>query len=87
MLEDIYKDSSLKHWYFSILIKMNELLDSFGDTIDPGYLNCPPNEEGQFSNPVSVFWLKDLINDILWVLNKDEASPSNRFKFFEDDLE
>jgi hypothetical protein len=89
MLQEISENTQLLYWYLSILSQLETKLDSFGEYIDNNYLNQIPEllvgcNPGQlvFTGPVEVAVIKDLINDIYWVLGEEGRTPSGNYVWF-----
>ena len=86
LLEEISNNRQLKRWYLSILSQLELKLGDFDGYINHEYLNqvpelligYPPNTE-VFTKPIPVLTLKNLINDICWVLNEDDRHKTRAF--------
>lgn len=84
-LQEIGNDAKLKNWFLSLIPEIGTFLEA-SNFIDIGYLNRYPNRENEFDEPVSVLWIRSLINDILWVLGDGNKRPSQQYKYFETKL-
>jgi hypothetical protein len=90
MLQEVSEAPQLKSWYLLMLAQLELRLNDFGEYIDNNYLNKIPElligyepNIAVFSRPVGISVLKDLINDIYWVLNEGDYVPSGQYKWFE----
>jgi hypothetical protein len=92
LLQEISQDEYLKDWYLSMLFLLESRIDSFGNCMDNQYLNQIPElligyvPGTIFREPVPTSILKNLINDIYWVLNEGERTPSGQYKWFEENI-
>ena len=93
MLQEVSEYPQLKSWYLSMLSQLALRLDDFGGYIDNNYLNQVPEliagyapGSNPWSKPVEISLIKNLINDIYWVLNEQEYTPSGQFKWFEENI-
>lgn len=85
-LQEVYDNNRLLLWYFIVLLKLNSLFNSFGGVIDHNTINELPNFKKKFVRPLDTNKLKNLVNDIFWLLNKENTIPSEDFKWFEEPL-
>ena len=88
MLQKVYDNPGLKSWYLSILLLMESRLDDLNEYIDNNYLNQLTQSQGlddNYPQPVKVFFVKNLINDIYWVL-LERDTPSGYYKWFETNI-
>jgi len=91
-LQEVSEDKPLKDWYILMLAQLTLRIQEFGEYIDNQYLNQIPElligytKSIVFTRPVEVSVLNNLINDIYWVLNEGECTPSGRYKWFENNL-
>ena len=92
LLQEISEDRHLKNWYLSMLTRLELRIVEFGEYIDNQYLNQTPEllvgyaPGVVFPEPIPVSILKNLINDIYWVLNEGERIPSGQYKWFEENI-
>jgi len=92
LLQEITEDKHLKDWYLLMLSQLESKIDEFGEYIDSQYLNQIPEllvgyvAGSIFLEPVPTSTLKNLINDIYWVLNERERIPSGQYKWFEENV-
>jgi hypothetical protein len=90
LLQEISEDKGLKDWYLLMLSQLELRIDKFGEYIDSQYLNQIPelligHAQGVvFTEPIPTSILTNLINDIYWVLNERERTPSGQYKWFEE---
>lgn len=85
-LQEVYQEDELMNWYTSMLYKLSTSLDSYGNAIDNNYLNeigKLKKDDNRYTRPIEVSKLKNLINDLHWVLGKENVYPSGDFKWFE----
>ena len=85
-LQEIYDNDQLLNWYSSTLLKLKSIIDPYGKAIDHGIINELPKLKKKFVRPLDTNRLKNLVNDIFWILNKENAIPSEDFNWFEDPL-
>ncbi len=83
-LEAIYQDAKLNAWYISVLSNLESSLKVYKDFIDNNYLNKLSKLKMQYGRPIEVKKIRNLINDIRWLLYKENILPSHEFKWFED---
>jgi hypothetical protein len=84
-LQAIHENSTLVAWYTSVLARLAVSLESYNGLIDNNYLNelsKLKKADIRYTRPIEVSRLKNLINDIHWLLCKTEK-PSGDFKWFE----
>ncbi len=91
LLQDVSEDKSLRDWYLLMLSQLKSRIDEFGEYIDNQYLNQIPELfigylPWEFRKPFPVSILNDLINDIYWVLNEGERTPSGQYRWFEENI-
>ncbi len=85
-LQEIYEDTELMSWYTLALDTLSSSLDSNGKAIDNNYLNEIKElkkNDSNYTRPIEIGKLKNLINDLYWVLGKENIYPSDDFKWFE----
>jgi hypothetical protein len=85
-LEEIFQDNKLCIWYIAVLSNLESSMEVYDDFIDNNYLNKITKLKKQYSRPIEVNKFRRLINDIGWLLYKDNRLPSNEFRWFEDSL-
>jgi hypothetical protein len=92
LLQEISENKPLCNWYLLMLSKLELRIEKFGEFIDNEYLNQIPEllvgytSSVVFLNPIPVSTLNNLINDIYWVLNEGERTPSGQYKWFEENI-
>ena len=86
-LNEIYGDDKLKSWYLLMLDEVKLLMNPYGEFIDNNYLNSLPKLNKEYSRPIPVEKLKNLINDLMWLLNKRNVYPSEDYKWMESPID
>lgn len=85
-LQEIFNSNNLRTWYLSNLSHLTSSIEFFGDFLDNNELNKIDRLKKEYARPIKVIKLKNLINDINWLLCKENISPSAEFKWFENDF-
>mgnify|MGYP003576991186 CR=1 FL=1 len=82
MLEKVNQNAILKKWYILMLLAIQSNFLANHVSLDNNCLNGLEKLKVKFKRPISVRLLNSLINDILWVLDKEGIIPSKEFPFY-----
>lgn len=82
-LAEIHNSDELKTWYVDELLKVASSWDGYGEFIDNNYLNTISQIGKHYTRAIEINKLKNLINDLCWLLSKENSYPSDDFKWLE----
>ncbi|RAK65239.1 hypothetical protein [Hymenobacter edaphi] len=85
-LGEVMQSASLRTWYLRNLAQMAVDFDDSGEAVDNDYLNAISELRTHYARPIPTNKLKNLLNDIQWILAVPGSQPSDDFVWFEDAL-